>query len=168
MNVNKVQTLIRKYATRTVMLQKELERKQGYLKKIAELEETVAELTDSKEAAQDAKEAADAAVKAVTKGVEVATSENTDAMSESAKNAIIEAVTRVDQEAGTQLSEAIDDAEKIDSEKLSGMMIDVFRSIETKGSTSFGTRSRSSMSKSASLNSVESRFDDAVDALVHY
>lgn len=160
--------LIRKYAAGITLLNAARENEKKFITKIAELEEKVEELETESESNASAKDAVDKAVEAVKKGAEVATSDNSDAMSDSAKDAIVEAVSRVDQDAATQLAEAIDEAGKVDSEKLAGMVIDVFRSIEGSASAnSLGSLVPNGMGKRASRETAENQYDSVLDDLVH-
>jgi len=149
---NTSDTTLKKYAVRTeqykMLLEKyaELEKEMDGMKE--EVETAKKETEETKAASEEAVQKAVAAVK---KGASAAvTPAETDAVSDAAKNALVDAVSRIDSEAGDTLAEAVDAAEVISGEKLAGMVLDVFKTIGANQTDTFGTLTPGRMNKSAS------------------
>ena len=154
----------RKYAART-------EQYSLLLGKYAELEAENKELEDKLKVSEedpkisteapatpeaDPQEAVQAATAAVKEGAESATDpKETNSVSDAAKNSLIDAVARIDSEAGDVLAEAIDAAEVVSGDKIASMVVDAINAIRSnmdRGSSS--PVPGSGMQKSASRNTT--------------
>ena len=142
-----------------------LQTREGQLKqafnKIAEKDEMVEELNKEVEVLKEDKvdkvDLADKASEVVAEVVEEATDPVTTlGVSEATKDAIIEAVSKVDVEAGDMIADAIDEAEGnsevIDGEKLAAMTLDFVGLIAKKFNNQTTGRNDHIFNKSANAN----------------
>jgi len=159
-----------------------LQTREGQLKqacyKIAEKEEMIEELskevedlgTETEGLKDENKDLSEKASEVVAEVVDEATNPATTlGVSEATKDAIIEAVSKVDIEAGDMIADAIDEAEGnsevIDGEKLAAMTLDFVGLIAKKFSNQTTGRNDHIFSKSAS--STKSSHENKMEAVLN-
>lgn len=132
---------------------------------VEELNKTVSDLNTEKE--ELVNKASEAVATVVEQSVDPVT---TGGVSDSAKDAVIEAVSRVDMEAGDMIMDAIDkaenEAEVIDGDKIAAMVVDVLKYIEKKAGKATTGRITPITTKTASKgSSIEERMSAALSRI---